>query len=50
VRDILDVEDAVNAYVSAWERIDQIKGRAFNLGGGPPMRCRCASCWPTLAI
>ena len=35
VRDILDVEDAVNAYVAAWERIDQVKGRAFNLGGGP---------------
>jgi CDP-paratose 2-epimerase len=35
VRDILDVDDAVNAYVGAWKRIDQVKGRAFNLGGGP---------------
>jgi CDP-paratose 2-epimerase len=35
VRDILDVDDAVNAYVAAWERIDQVKGRVFNLGGGP---------------
>jgi CDP-paratose 2-epimerase len=35
VRDILDVEDAVNAYVAAWERIDHVSGRAFNLGGGP---------------
>jgi CDP-paratose 2-epimerase len=35
VRDILDVEDAVAAYLAAWERIDQVKGRAFNLGGGP---------------
>ena len=35
VRDILDVSDAVDAYLAAWERIDVIKGRAFNLGGGP---------------
>jgi CDP-paratose 2-epimerase len=35
VRDILDVEDAVNAYVGAWRRIEAVKGRAFNLGGGP---------------
>ena len=35
VRDILDVGDAVEAYLQAWRRIDQVKGRAFNLGGGP---------------
>ena len=35
VRDILDVADAVEAYVQAWRRIDRVKGRAFNLGGGP---------------
>ncbi|MFN3943709.1 MAG: SDR family NAD(P)-dependent oxidoreductase [Allosphingosinicella sp.] len=35
VRDILDVRNAVEAYVRAWERIDAISGRAFNLGGGP---------------
>ncbi|WP_445193529.1 SDR family NAD(P)-dependent oxidoreductase [Sphingomonas sp. Tas61C01] len=35
VRDILDVSNAVDAYVRAWERIDAIEGRAFNLGGGP---------------
>ena len=34
VRDILDVGDAVEAYIQAWRRIDQVKGRAFNLGGG----------------
>jgi CDP-paratose 2-epimerase len=34
VRDILDVSNAVEAYVAAWRRIDQITGRAFNLGGG----------------
>ncbi len=35
VRDILDVGDAVDAYVRALERIDCVQGRAFNLGGGP---------------
>jgi CDP-paratose 2-epimerase len=35
VRDILDVGDAVDAYVRAWRQIDRVKGRAFNLGGGP---------------
>jgi CDP-paratose 2-epimerase len=35
VRDILDVSNAVEAYLKAWERIDRIGGRAFNLGGGP---------------
>jgi CDP-paratose 2-epimerase len=35
VRDVLDVGDAVDAYVRAWRRIDRVKGRAFNLGGGP---------------
>jgi CDP-paratose 2-epimerase len=35
VRDILDVSNAVEAYLGAWRRIDRITGRAFNLGGGP---------------
>jgi CDP-paratose 2-epimerase len=35
VRDVLHVADAVQAYVSAWRRIDAVSGRAFNLGGGP---------------
>lgn len=35
VRDILDVSDAVDAYVAAWRSIETVKGRAFNLGGGP---------------
>jgi CDP-paratose 2-epimerase len=34
VRDILYVADAVDAYVAAWRRIEAVKGRAFNLGGG----------------
>jgi CDP-paratose 2-epimerase len=35
VRDILDVGDAVDAYLAAWRGIEAVKGRAFNLGGGP---------------
>ena len=35
VRDILDVSNAVEAYLAAWRGIDRISGRAFNLGGGP---------------
>jgi CDP-paratose 2-epimerase len=35
VRDILDVGDAVNAYVRALGNIDRVAGRPFNLGGGP---------------
>jgi CDP-paratose 2-epimerase len=35
VRDILYVADAVSAYVAAAERIRDVAGRAFNLGGGP---------------
>ncbi len=35
VRDILFVDDAVDAYLRLFERIDQVRGRAFNLGGGP---------------
>ena len=34
VRDILDVSNAVEAYLAAWARIDRVAGRAFNLGGG----------------
>ncbi|PWG02969.1 SDR family NAD(P)-dependent oxidoreductase [Sphingosinicella humi] len=35
VRDILDVSNAVDAYLRAWQRIGHISGHAFNLGGGP---------------
>lgn len=35
VRDVLHVEDAVEAFVRAWQHADRIGGRAFNLGGGP---------------
>ena len=35
VRDVLHVGDAVEAYAAAWRNIDKVKGRVFNLGGGP---------------
>ncbi|MDE3814630.1 NAD-dependent epimerase/dehydratase family protein [Sinorhizobium meliloti] len=35
VRDILHVTDAVAAYRALLNSIDRLKGRAFNLGGGP---------------
>ncbi|HLH12667.1 MAG TPA: SDR family NAD(P)-dependent oxidoreductase [Methylovirgula sp.] len=35
VRDLLFVDDAVEAYVRARRHIGKIGGRAFNLGGGP---------------
>jgi CDP-paratose 2-epimerase len=34
VRDLLFVADGVDCYLAAEERIDEISGRAFNLGGG----------------
>jgi CDP-paratose 2-epimerase len=34
VRDVLHVDDAVDAYLGAWERMDAVTGRVFNLGGG----------------
>lgn len=35
VRDILHVDDAVAAYFAVLDHIDELRGRAFNLGGGP---------------
>ncbi len=35
VRDILFVADAVEAYVRVFDRIANVSGTAFNLGGGP---------------
>lgn len=35
VRDVLHVSDAVDAYLAAWRRIEAVRGRAYNLGGGP---------------
>lgn len=36
VRDVLEVSDCVDAYIACACNIEQVKGRAFNLGGGPP--------------
>jgi CDP-paratose 2-epimerase len=35
VRDVLYIDDAVDAYLRAWQNVGSIAGRAFNLGGGP---------------
>lgn len=35
VRDILYVEDLVDAFMTAQEQMDRISGQAFNMGGGP---------------
>jgi CDP-paratose 2-epimerase len=35
VRDVLYVGDAVAAYLGLWRNIQRLRGRAFNLGGGP---------------
>lgn len=35
VRDILFVEDLVDAFLLAQENMDRISGQAFNIGGGP---------------
>jgi len=39
VRDLLHVEDAVLCYLEAARQIDQIKGEAFNIGGGFANSC-----------
>ena len=36
VRDVLFVDDLVRAMLRAHERADEVAGRAFNVGGGPP--------------
>ncbi|MEN9796977.1 MAG: hypothetical protein RL653_673 [Pseudomonadota bacterium] len=35
VRDLLFVEDLVDALEAAWAYMDRLQGRAFNVGGGP---------------
>lgn len=35
VRDVLNVADAVDAYLALWRNIGAASGHAFNLGGGP---------------
>jgi CDP-paratose 2-epimerase len=35
VRDVLFIDDLVDAFTRAWTQIDSLRGRAFNIGGGP---------------
>lgn len=35
VRDVLFVDDLVEAFLAAWSSIESISGEAFNIGGGP---------------
>ncbi len=35
VRDVLFIDDLLDCYVAVIERIDQVSGTAFNIGGGP---------------
>jgi len=35
VRDLLYVEDLVDAFLLAWSNAPALSGRAFNIGGGP---------------
>ena len=35
VRDVLFVDDLVDAMLAARDRVDALRGRAFNIGGGP---------------
>ena len=34
VRDILFIDDLITAYDTAWQQIDKVKGRIYNIGGG----------------
>jgi CDP-paratose 2-epimerase len=35
VRDVLYIDDLLEALLRAWHQIDAVRGRAFNVGGGP---------------
>ncbi len=35
IRDTLWIDDLIDAYLAAMDRIDDVKGEVFNLGGGP---------------
>ena len=39
VRDLLYVDDLIDAYVRAVDRIETTAGQVFNVGGGPPAQC-----------
>ncbi len=35
VRDVLFIEDLIRAYDTAWNQIDRVGGKVYNIGGGP---------------
>ena len=35
VRDVLFIDDLIEAYDTAWSKIDDVSGKVFNIGGGP---------------
>jgi CDP-paratose 2-epimerase len=35
VRDVLHVNDLVDAFITAWNRIETVRSNVFNIGGGP---------------
>jgi len=35
VRDVLFIEDLIEAYQIAWDKIDAVSGKVYNIGGGP---------------
>ncbi|HVK77637.1 MAG TPA: NAD-dependent epimerase/dehydratase family protein [Kofleriaceae bacterium] len=35
VRDVLFIDDLVAAFLAAWRAVERVRGRAFNIGGGP---------------
>jgi len=38
VRDVLFVEDLIDAFIKAYEHVDSVDGQVFNIGGGPDNR------------
>ncbi len=37
VRDVLHVDDLIDAFLAAWQRRSRLRGEVFNLGGGPSL-------------
>lgn len=35
IRDVLYIDDLIDCYVASMENIDKVKGKAYNIGGGP---------------
>jgi CDP-paratose 2-epimerase len=49
VRDILDVSNAVEAYLAAWRHIDRAAGQPSTSAAARQMRSACAHCLPKSA-